>query len=334
MQRVVSYNESEIKKGGSREDIGRGYNVWVDLVDPSKEELKSAQKAFGLDAKSLEQCVNSSKKPQVRFLNNQTFTIFLDIKFDDAKTLQTEAVYLFHGEGWLVTVHSSKVDLASAAHRLLEEKNKPLMETSIDALYYSILASIVDRFEQLLTAIELSITHIERKSVYRPTRLMLEYLDGMSIQIIVLRRHFWHVRDVINSLIHINEDKPDIKYLRIVYDDINQLIQLVESYQDTINSTRELYIANVSLQMNDTVRTLTLFSAILLPLTFISSVYGMNGLDLNNLLSLPIGFSIVLGTMAVIAVILLIFFRNKRWILVKSAHPQADRKESNEQKES
>jgi magnesium transporter len=334
MQRVVSYNESEIRKGGSRDDIRRGYNVWVDLVDPSKEELGSAQKAFGLDAKSVEQCVNNSKKPQVRFLNNQTFTVFLDIKFDDAKTLLTEAVYLFHGEGWLVTVHSSKVDLASAAHRLLEEKNKPLMETSIDALYYSILANIVDRFEQLLTAIELSITHVERKSVYRPTRNMLEYLDDVSIQIIVLRRHFWHVRDVINSLIHINEDHPDIKYLKIVYDDINQLIQLVESYQDTVNSTRELYIANVSLQMNDTVRTLTLFSAVLLPLTFISSVYGMNGLDLNNIWSVPVGFAIVVGTMAVIAGVLLVFFRGKGWILVKSAHPKADGKESSEPKES
>jgi magnesium transporter len=292
------------------------------------------QQTFGLDEKSVRDYVNKSKKPQVRFLNNQIFTIFVDIKYDDAKTLSTEAVYLFHGKGWLVTIHSSKVDVASDAHRLLEEKNRPIMETCIDALYYSILASIVDRFEQLLTAIELSVTKIERKSVYHPTTKMLEYLDDVSIQIIVLRRHFWHVRDVINSLIHINEDRPDIKYLKIVYDDINQLIQLVESYQDTINSTRELYVANVSLQMNDTVRTLTLFSAILLPLTFISSVYGMNGLDLNNISSLPIGFVIVMVTMAVISGILLVFFRRKKWILVKSADPRADMKDTGELKES
>ncbi|HEV8388105.1 MAG TPA: magnesium transporter CorA family protein [Nitrososphaera sp.] len=334
MQKVVSYNESEIKKGGSREDIGRGYNVWVDLVDPSKEEIKSAQMAFGLDEKCVEEYFNKSKKPQVRFLSDQTFTIFLGIKFDDAKTLLTEAVYLFHGEGWLVTIHSSKLDLASAAHSLLEEKNRPIMETSIDALYYSILANIVDSFEQLLTAIELSVTDFERASLYHPSRKMLEYLDDVSMQIIVLRRHFWHVRDVINSLIHINEDKRDIKFLKIVYDDINQLIQLVESYQDTVNSTRELYIANVSLQMNDTVRTLTLFSAILLPLTFLSSVYGMNGLDLNNIRSLPIGFAIILVTMAVISGILLLFFRNKKWIFVKSPDFRAGRKAIGKLKES
>ena len=126
------------------------------------------------------------------------------------------------------------------------------------------------------------------------------------------------------------EDTPDIKYLKIVYDDINQLIELVESYQDTVNSTRELYTANVSLQMNDTVRTLTLFSAILLPLTFISSVYGMNGLDLNNILKMPIGFTIVMLTMAAVAAALFVFFKKKQWILVRELpvikHDRKDKK--------
>ena len=74
-----------------------------------------------------------------------------------------------------------------------------------------------------------------------------------------MRWHFWHIRDVINFLTYVHEDRQDIKYLKIVYDDINQLIELVESYQDTVNSNRELYIVNVSFQMSDTVKTLTIF---------------------------------------------------------------------------
>lgn len=99
-----------------------------------------------------------------------------------------------------------------------------------------------------------------------------------------------------------------------MYDDINQLIELVESYQDTVNSNRELYIANVSLQMSDTVKTLTIFSAILLPLRFISSVYGMNGLDLNNIWSIPVGFAIliIVVTMSAVAAVLSLFFKKKQ----------------------
>jgi magnesium transporter len=158
------------------------------------------------------------------------------------------------------------------------------------------------------------VTDIERKSIYRPSKKMLEYLDHLSRQIIILRWHFWHIRDVINFLTHVHEDRQDIKYLKIVYDDINQLIELVESYQDTVNSNRELYIANVSLQMSDTVKTLTIFSAILLPLRFISSVYGMNGLDLNNIWSIPVGFAIliIVVTMGAVAAVLFLFFKKKQ----------------------
>jgi magnesium transporter len=90
-----------------------------------------------------------------------------------------------------------------------------------------------------------------------------------------------------------SKKEGEIKYIEMAYDNITQLIQLVESYRDTINSTRDLYIANISLQMNDTMRVLAIFSAIVLPLTFISGVYGMNGygmngLDLNNINSLPL----------------------------------------------
>ena len=318
MQNVISYNEREVRQGGSKEDIRQGYNIWLDLSDPTPAELWNAQKSFHLDSKALEEYSNGSKKPQVRVLDSHIFTLMLDMKYSDAQKLVTEGIYMFLGRGWLVTVHSSKVDLMGIVRRILEEKNRPLLESSVDALYYSVLSSIVDKYEQLLTAVELSVADMERRSVHRrPSKQMLEHLDDLSRQMIVQRRHFWHIRDVINFLIHVQEERPDIKYLKIVYDDINQLIELVESYQDTVNSTRELYIANVSLQMNDTIKTLTVFSAVLLPLTFISSVFGMNGLDLNNIWNMPFGFALVLVIMATTAAALFAFLKAKQWILIR-----------------
>jgi magnesium transporter len=315
MRTIISYNEREVKYEGSKDDIRTGYNVWVDLINPTPDELSSIQQSFHLDKVALEEYLNKSKKPQIRIVDNHKFALALDMKFKDAKTLVTEAVHLFVGRGWLVTIHSNKVDLQSRILTLFEQKNRAVIESSIDALFYNILASLIDSYEQLLTAIELSVTDFEQRTLYKPSRRMLEYLDSLSRQIIILRRHFWHMRDIINFLTHVEEDKEDVKYLKIVYDDINQLIEMVESYRDTINSTRELYVANVSLQMSDTMKTLTIFSAILLPLTFISSMYGMNGLDLQNVFDFPMGFAIVLGTMGAITVGLFIFFKKKQWIL-------------------
>jgi len=133
------------------------------------------------------------------------------------------------------------------------------------------------------------------------------------------------MRDLINYIKHVEEDKQDIKYLNMVYDDINQLIEMVESYGDTINSTRELYIASVSLQMSDTMKTLTIFSAVLLPLTFIASVYGMNGMDLQRVLEIPNGIALVAATMAAVIGALFVYFKRKQWVLSNVGKAQIDK---------
>jgi magnesium transporter len=158
-----------------------------------------------------------------------------------------------------------------------------------------------------LTALELTVNEYQRRSFVRPSPEIFDSIDILSRQTIILRRHFWRVRNIINFIVHNEHDKEEVKYIEMVYDDISQLIDFVESYEGTINSIRELYVAKVSLQINDTMRVLTIFTVILLPLTLIAGIYGMNGLDLNKLDTLPIGFISVIVMMAVVGVGLLAF---------------------------
>ena len=166
---------------------------------------------------------------------------------------------------------------------IMFSEGKRILGSSVDALYYSFLSSMVETYEQILTAIELEVIEVEKKTQHNPSKNVLEYIDLLSRQIIILRRHFWHARHIINYHTHMEEDKDDIKYLKIVYDDINQLIELVQSYQDTINSTRETFSSSISLQTNDVMRVLTIFSTIILPLSLLISILSLQGFDLNNL---------------------------------------------------
>jgi len=314
LKTIISYNEHEVKTVGSLEDLGSGYNLWIDFVDPDHEELLGLANKFSLDAETLETYFNKSKKPEIGVLENHTFTVMLDMKNKDPKTLVTEGVYFFLGRHWLITIHSPEVDLKELVERLLKVKNKKIKEAQIDALYYNMLAEIVTRYEQLLTALELSVNEYQRRSFVRPSPEIFDSIDILSRQTIILRRHFWRVRNIINFLVHNEHDKEDVKYIEIVYDDISQLIDFVESYEGTINSIRELYVAKVSLQINDTMRVLTIFTVILLPVTLIVGIYGMNGVDTNNLESISTGFLIVIIIMACIGIGLLVFFINKQWI--------------------
>lgn len=316
LQKAITYNSTHVRQTGTKEDIEKGFKLWIDIVNPTPSEIAEIKEAFDLDSSALEALTHKSKKPQIRVLDNHKFTLILDTRYKTFENLVTEGVYFFHGAEWLITIHSDNVDLLTNVQLLFEQRNKKVMEATIDALYYNILTEIVSRYEQLLTSVELTISDFGQKSLQkRATKKILEQLDILTRQIILLRRHFWQARDIMNFLTHTEKDKDEVKYLQIAYDDTYQLIELVESFRDTINSTRDLYIANLSMQMNDTMRTLTIFTAILLPLTLIAGIYGMNGLDLTNIGNIPIGFMIVIVTMIGMVAFLFWFFKQKQWIL-------------------
>ncbi|MGV8106937.1 MAG: magnesium transporter CorA family protein [Nitrososphaerota archaeon] len=316
MSTILSYNKDQVNLDGSIEDLKEGYNVWVDVIDPDEKELESLSQKFSLNQDAIQTCINNSKKPEIRQLGNHTFTVVVDMKNKDPETLLIEAVYFFLGKNWLVTIHSPEVNLKQIVERLFKIQNETIKQTRIDALYYNILAAVVTKYEQLLTALELSVNEYQRRSFVRPFPAIFESIDILSRQTIMLRRQFWHVRNIINFLLHSEKDKEDVKYIEIVYDDITQLIDFVESYEGTINSIRELYVAKVSLQINETMRVLTIFTVILLPLALIVGIYGMNGIDLKNITEIPLGFLVVLATMAFMVVGFVLFFVKKRWIVL------------------
>ena len=334
MYKIITYNKENINWKDEFDDKNLkndNYNTWIDVKDPTHEEISWIQKTFHIDKDIVNQYFNGSKKPRIQILENYKFTIMLNIRFKTLELLETEAVYILVGNNWLITIHSSKIDLIEKI-QIMFKNDKTISESSIDILYYSILSKIVEEYEHVLTAIEIAMTDFEEKSLYNPSRDILIKLEGLARKLIILRRHFWRVREIFNFLLNTRqkyyreekyellqqkqqkENEDDLKYLKIVYDNVNQLVDLIESHKDTINSIRELYIAYISLHMNDSIKTLTIFTAILLPLTFITSVFGMNGLDLKNIATIPSGFIIVLIIMGLTLVILFAIFKKKQWI--------------------
>ena len=316
---IICYNENEVIEGkGSKEDIKNGYNLWIDIVNPTSSEIYSLKQIFNLDQKAVSKIEQKTKKPQVIVFNNHKFTVFLFLKFNTVKNLESYYIYFLSGNGWLITIHPEEVDLLTKG-RIMFSEGKRMLESSIDALYYSFLSSMVETYEQILTAIELEVVEVEKKAQHSPTRNVLEYFDLLSRQIIILRRHFWHARHIINYHTHMEEDKEDIKYLKIVYDDINQLIEMVQSYQDTITSTRETFSNSISLQTNEVMKVLTIFSTITLPLSLLISIFSLQGFDLNNLPTIPKYFYVLTIMMLGITTVSLYIFWKKGWIFSKDA---------------
>jgi magnesium transporter len=315
-QTIFYFNQKEMmeEKNDLNVDLKANHNLWIDISDPTDEDIRDLEKKFSLNKKALDRVIQKSKKPVVKETEHDSkFTILLDLKFDNLQHLESSPLYFFVGDKWLITIHSNKIDLVTKVKTILADR-KTILESSIDALYYSIISYIIEDYEELLTAIELKVFDIEKDAQYRPSKRVLSYLDTLSRQVIILRRYFWDARNIINYHTTMEKDKDDIKYIQIVFNNVNQLIEMIQSYQDTINSTRELFASSISLQINETMRVLTIFSAIVLPLSLLIGVLGLQGFDLNNLATIPkyLGFLVIV--MLAITVLSLLVFWKKKWI--------------------
>jgi magnesium transporter len=104
-----------------------------------------------------------------------------------------------------------------------------------------------------------------------------------------------------------------LPYFRDVYDHLVRVADFAESYRDMVTSALDAYLSAQSNRMNEIMKTLTLISTVMLPLTFIAGIYGMN-FDLMPELKWRYGYAFALGLMAVVALAIIAWFRRRRWV--------------------
>ena len=139
---------------------------------------------------------------------------------------------------------------------------------------------------------------------------------------IYIRKSVWPLRDVINNLLR-GESKIITEsthiYLRDLYDHTIQIIDTIETYRDIISGMLDMYMSSLSNKMNEVMKVLTIFAAIFIPLTFFAGLYGMNFNPGSSPFNMPElnfywGYPMALITMLLIGVIMLIYFKRKKWL--------------------
>jgi magnesium transporter len=130
------------------------------------------------------------------------------------------------------------------------------------------------------------------------------------------------LREIISGLER--EETPLIKdatriYIRDLYDHTIQVIDTVETFRDMISGMLDVYLSSVSNRMNEIMKVLTIFAAIFIPLTFIAGIYGMNFNTEKSPFNMPelnwyFGYPLAIGVMAAIGVIMIVYFKKKKWM--------------------
>lgn len=301
--------------------LNRSTRTWVHirgLIDPKLIEQLGA--ALELHPLLLEDVLNPSQRSKMDEYQDHLFLVLRLLRFDDQKKqLLDEQISFVVTKRYVVTFSENDHPLFEPIKQRLRSPTSRLRRGGTDYLCYALIDAVVDYYFVILVQLDDRINSIEdslSKSKLTNEQRGIEAIQKLKKDIFHVQKAIWPVRELINQLIRNDCDifSPATKiYLHDVYDHIIQAVDTIDNFRDETFSLVDLYMSLGSKKLNETMKVLTVVSTIFVPLTFLASLYGMNFVKVPGL-NYEWGFHILIVVMILVTVLMVLFFRRKRWI--------------------
>jgi magnesium transporter len=291
--------------------------VWVDMTPPIGDaEQAIVRDVFKFHPIAIEDCFASRAHPKVDEYDGYIYIITHGLSAgataDSAEPVELDA---FLGANYLVTFHLGDSYSVSAVIDQVTRTGIPLTQ-GVTPVLHAILDRQIDGLEAVLDNIEARIEKLEDAVFARPRNALVASLLSVKRNILELRRWTAKQREVLLRLGRREFaliSAEDALLFRDVHDHLVRINDLLESFRDLLTSIQEAYLSAVSNRTNDIMRFLTLFSTIMMPLTVLTGIYGMNFEHMPELHSKH-GYAMVLVGMLLIAGSMLLYFRHRGWL--------------------
>jgi len=296
-----------------------GGSIWIDLegTEPRFEQLLAG---WGFHPLAIEDTFTLLHQPKVEEYGGTIFLIVRGLDFneewdpqwDDVRTLKLAA---FVSPGRLVTLHRAPLRSTEIVRRRVGESGQAPPGGALQVLW-SICDEMIDLYFPVVDKIAVEIERLEEQVVENPEREQLERLLAIRRQLATLRRTMLPHRQVFQHLANSRgngiDDTAALNF-RDTLDNVLRLADAIDQQRDLLTNVKDTYLSVVAQRTNDVMRVLTVFSAIVLPLSLIAGIYGMN-FEFMPELSKPWGYPFVLGSMIALGAGMLLWFRKKGWV--------------------
>jgi len=321
---IIEYDEEnfservieDIDEIKSAKDNGRVCWLNVDGIH-DLELIANVGEIFDLHPLLLEDVVNTEQRPKLDDYNEYHFVVLKMLQYDEKKAeLNIEQVSLILGDKWVLTLQERPGDAFDFVRDRIRNAKGRIRKKGADYLAYALMDAIVDNYFVVLENLGMRIEEIEEDLVQDLTPEMSSEIHRMKRQTINLRHSIWPLREVISGFQRTGSKlitENTAVFLRDLYDHTIQVIDTVETYRDILSGMLDTYLSLTSNRMNEVMKVLTIIATIFIPLTFIAGVYGMNFQHMPEL-AWKWGYPAVLGVMALVSVVMIIFFKRKKWI--------------------
>jgi len=297
-----------------------GRVTWTNIVQPTPDDVKNLGEVYPyIHPLNLEDLLSPIERPKLDEDENYLFVVMHFPLWDPIQRLtRPREVDILLGRGYVVTMHDGSLrplnNLWDACQNDAGKRDE-LLGQGTSHTFYVIIDQLVDYILPILRKVDSNIRTIEEGIFTSNTRNFIQEIALIRRDIIALRRIIRQQVPVLEGLERtehpiLHEDLEE--YFGDIVDHIHKARDIIDEDSEIIVSLAETADILASHRINEVMRILTVISVIMLPLTLISSVYGMNinlPFDGN-----PNAFIIIAGLMVAMAIIMLIYFRRRHWL--------------------
>jgi magnesium transporter len=303
------------------EVLSHGRVTWVNIEKPVLEDMGYLQQRFPFfHPLDLEDCLSRMERPKIDEYENYLFIIMQFPVFDaSSRVSRPSEVDMFIGAGYLVTVHDGilwPITKLFDGCQEDEQLRQVHMNRGASHLLHDVIDRLVDYCFPILYKVDANIREIEEDIFTEQVPDIVREISWVRRDIIALERIVKPQIAIVANLEH--KDRPFIRedldvYFGDVLDHLYKAWEALEDHRDVIEGLNDTANTLTSYRLNEVMKILTIISVIMLPLTLVAGIYGMN-IELPLDEASPYSFIIILALMVLLAGGMLLYFNRKRWI--------------------
>ena len=292
--------------------------TWINVDGVHQVEIiEKIGKEYDIHPLVLEDIVNTDQRPKLEEFDEFIFVVLKMLNWDDENAeVQSEQVSLLVGRNFVVSFQERPGDVFDPIRDRLRQAKGRIRKMRADYLAYALVDAIVDNYFVVLEKLGDRIELVQEELVGDPSPGTLHAIQNLKRELLFLRKSVWPLREVASGFER--SESPIVcdstrVYLRDVYDHTIQVIDALETCRDLVSGMLDIYLSSISNKMNEVMKTLTIIATIFIPLTFVAGLYGMN-FEFMPELHWRLAYPLVLLVMVVIGILMLFYFRRKRWL--------------------
>ena len=291
--------------------------TWLNIDGLDNVDLmENLARVFKIENNILSDVMNPSARPKVQEFENGIFTTIKMLQYNESDdNLTIENLSLIITENTLLSFQEQPgLVFEPIRERIRKHKNK-IRTAGPDYLAFALLDVVVDNYIYVIGLLGDKIESLEEDISIDPKKELLDNINSFKHELNLLRKYIKPAREMIINLAKIESefvhDENHIHFKEL-QDNINEASELTDSYREILYDQLNIYHSSMSTKLNEIMRVLTVFSVIFIPLTFLVGVYGTNFSYLPEK-DWHYGYFAMWGVMFITTLIMLWYFKRKKW---------------------